>query len=201
MSRTYPFVVSIVFVIGFLYVGCTQPERKPMMEESAIDIQETEEVEEVETEVGKAVRFAHELWDTMQTAEYQENWHMWPGKEAFYSGTRPHGTLLTTYVNNTAYDAIVNGEEQLSNGSIIIKENYTPDKNLTTLTVMEKKEGYNPDDNNWFWVAYSPDGSIKMAGKVDACISCHGKESDNDYIFTSTLDEEYEEEFEFFEED
>jgi len=46
------------------------------------------------------------LWDYLKKENYAKNWKMWPGKKALYPGKEPHGALLTTYVNKTAYAAI-----------------------------------------------------------------------------------------------
>ncbi len=127
------------------------------------------------------------LWDYLKKENYAKNWKMWPGKEAFYPGQEPHGALLTTYVNKTAYMAIEGKKGQLPDGAIIVKENYTADKKLAALTVMYKVKGYNPQAGDWFWVKYLPDGKIAVEGKVDACIQCHGMQKTNDYITTAPL--------------
>jgi len=112
---------------------------------------------------------------------------MWPGKTALYPGTLPHGALLTTYVNDVAYKAIRAKKGKLPNGSIVVKENYMPDKSLAALTVMYKVKGYNSEANDWFWAKYMPDGKIEAEGKVDMCIGCHGMKKWNDYVLTAPL--------------
>lgn len=120
-------------------------------------------------------------------------WQMWPGKEEFYPGKEPHGALLTTYVTDDGISAIESGAGTLPNGSIIVKENYLPDKTLAALTVMYKENGYDPEHNDWFWVKYLPNGTIAAEGKVKGCIDCHNQpkaefdNQTNDYIFTSDL--------------
>jgi len=128
---------------------------------------------------------AAQLWEQFQSANYQDNWALFPGKGKLYKGTEPHGMLLTTYVNKTAEQALTSGTKELPKGSILIKENYMPDKTLAAITVMEKT-GDAKDD--WFWVKYNPDGSIatmekekdgmKMnipvaGGKETMCAMCH----------------------------
>ena len=84
--------------------------------------------------------------------------------------------LLTTYVNKTAYSGLKSGAKELPKGSILIKENYKPDKTLAAITVMDKT-GDGKDD--WYWVKYMPDGSVakkgdmSLAGKPGGCIGCH----------------------------
>ncbi|MBI2861046.1 MAG: cytochrome P460 family protein [Chloroflexi bacterium] len=114
-------------------------------------------------------------------------WKMWPGKQALYPGTEPHGALLTTYVTDNAFSAIDGKEGSIPNGSIVVKENYMPDKTLAAITVMYKVKGYDPEHNDWFWLKYAPDGKIDVSGKVDMCYGCHGGKRDNDYIMTSPL--------------
>ena len=124
----------------------------------------------------------------------------WPDKEVFYKGREPHGALLTTYVNDAALKTIINKKGPMPSGATIITENYTPDKTLDSITRMHKIEGFNPKVNDWFWVKFGPDGKIVtaekygqtliLAGKVAACIECHGGQTANDYIFTSPLREE-----------
>lgn len=116
-----------------------------------------------------------------------QKWQMWPGKEALYTGQHPHGAFLTTYVTPQAYDAIENKAGQIPADALIVKENYSPEKQLAAVTVMYKKEGYNPEAGDWFWLKYLPDGTIEKEGKAEGCINCHGTRKDNDYIFTSPI--------------
>lgn len=118
-----------------------------------------------------------------QTDPY-EQWELWPGKDKFYEGTEPHGALLTTYVNEPALNALQKGEEP-PDGSIIVKENYTPDKELAAVTVMYKKSGYNPQAGDYFWLKYAPDGKIEAEGKAEGCINCHRAAQGNDWLFTN----------------
>lgn len=125
---------------------------------------------------GDAMQKAEALWGMMQADKYQETWALFPGKGKFYTGQEPHGMLLTTYVNKTAYSGLKSGAKELPKGSILIKENYKPDKTLAAITVMDKT-GDGKDD--WYWVKYMPDGSVakkgdmSLAGKPGGCIGCH----------------------------
>lgn len=129
---------------------------------------------------------AERLNDYIIKYEPYRSWQLWPGKGRLYEGTQPHGMLLTTFVNDAASRSI-RKNEGLADGSIIVKENYTLDKEFTGLTVMYKIKGYNPEAGDWFWVKYAPDGKAQAAGKVDACIKCHQKVKANDYIWTGKV--------------
>ncbi|MCW8193853.1 cytochrome P460 family protein [Proteobacteria bacterium 005FR1] len=126
---------------------------------------------------------AEAVWSYLQQQNY-EQWPFWPGKEGFYEGTRPHGAQLKTYVNETALDALKDFDGDMPAGSIIVKENYTPQKDLAAVTVMyQAGEGYNADHNNWFWLKRLPDGTVEAAGKVDSCQACH-QSAPKAYLFT-----------------
>jgi len=113
-------------------------------------------------------------------------WSLWPEKGRLYKGTEPHGALLTTFVNDTAMHSIKK-KKGMADGSIIVKENYTADRKFTSLSVMYKIKGYNPEGGDWFWAKYSPDGKAEASGKVKGCIDCHSKMKNNDFIFTGKV--------------
>ena len=116
-----------------------------------------------------------------------------------YTGTHPHGAILDTVDARTR----VGSDE----GPVIIKRNYggkdvskanvanNPGKYLKAVTVMFKRAGYDPEDKDWFWVKYGPDGSVLknpkgmlLAGKVAkgmsvGCISCHKAAPGGDMVF------------------
>ena len=129
-----------------------------------------------------------ELYAHITQEDSYRGWKMWPGKDELYPASEPHGAFLTTYVTDSAFSAIQGRRGSIPYGSIIVKENYTPDKELAALTVMYKVSGYDPDNNDWFWAKYLPDGTIDAEGRVPGCISCHGLQRENDFIYTSTLE-------------
>ena len=102
----------------------------------------------------------------------------------------PHGAFLKMYLNRYA----ISSPKQMPHRSIVIKENYGPDKQtLMAITVMYRMKGYDPQHNDWYWVKYNPDGStalappekggMPLAGKVAGCIQCHSESADSDFAF------------------
>ena len=124
--------------------------------------------------------------DHLTISKYQE-WPLWPGTEKLYKGSRPHGSFLTTYVSQGAFDAIEAKAGKIPYGEFIIKENYTGEKKLAAITVMFKRKGYDANAGDWFWMKYSPDGKIAKEGKVAGCINCHMSVVENDWLFTGSL--------------
>ncbi|MFQ5956311.1 MAG: cytochrome P460 family protein, partial [Candidatus Brocadiales bacterium] len=124
------------------------------------------------------------LWSYITKDSPYTGYKFWPGKTPLYKGTVPHGALLNLYVTENAHAAAVSKAGVMPDGSILVKENYKPDKTLASVTVMYKVAGYNPEANDWFWAKYSPAGDIMAEGKVPMCIACHGGRKANDYLMT-----------------
>lgn len=114
-------------------------------------------------------------------------WDLWPGKGKLYQGQHPHGAYLTTYVSPLARYAIEDKAGEIPYTAFIVKENYTPEKQLDAVTVMYKSEGYDPEAGDWFWLKYAADGTIQKEGKVAGCIGCHAAVKGNDWLFTGPL--------------
>lgn len=130
---------------------------------------------------------AAKMWQCITEKNPYLGFHFWPGKEGFYEGTRPHGAILRTYVSPKAYLDITNKKGMFSEGAVIVKENYSPEKKLMAVTVMKKVKGYDPEHNDWYWAKYGPDGTALKEGKVEGCIKCHLEVKDNDYAFSGSL--------------
>ena len=109
-----------------------------------------------------------------------------------FKGKAPHGGIQQIYATKVT----VNGHR----GRALVKANHTakgasiqsvydkPNKYLSSYTVMfANKAGYDPKNQNWFWVRYLPKGritrtgtGIAVAGRVGkiskiGCIGCHRK--------------------------
>lgn len=120
-------------------------------------------------------------------------WGTWPSDEWNNFNTNlvsgaPHGNVVRIYVNEIALEAADGFNNELPEGSMIVKENYVgndPENpgELDALTIMYKVDGFNADANDWFWVKAKPDGSqIDAEGAVDGCIGCHSQEGHQDYV-------------------
>lgn len=144
-----------------------------------------------------SIRYAERLWSAMEAADLAG-----PGALVSkpYQGQHPHGAVLDTIEGTLS----VGGHT----GTLIVKRNYggegvsidkvynDPDRWLGAVTVMFKREsGYDPDNKNWFWAKYLPDGSLDknpkgaaLAGRVAkgmnaGCIACHTGAPGGDYVF------------------
>ena len=137
--------------------------------------------------------FRAALWKYLSEGKTAyKNWTSWPGRNGIYKGQSPHGAYLKMYGNRAAAFS----PEELPHGSIIVKENYGPDKEtLMAVTVMYRSRGFDPQHYDWYWLKYNPDGTIAttppeagskpIAGKFASCIECHGAAAGNDYTFAN----------------
>jgi hypothetical protein len=129
------------------------------------------------------------LWSWVKKHDYRK----WNGPDGsapeFQPGESPHGALIKTYVSKLAARNL----EELPNGSVVVKENYSPEKKLMAITVMQRSDGYDPEHGDWYYAKYMPDGkiaktppemkSMPIAGKVNMCIDCHTGAADNDFLY------------------
>jgi hypothetical protein len=63
--------------------------------------------------------------------------------------------------------------------------------------MVQREAGYDPENNDWYWVKYSPAGGVEkneegtaLAGRVakgagQGCIACHASARGGDYFFTN----------------
>jgi hypothetical protein len=142
--------------------------------------------------------YAEQVWSTMEEMNLAGEGML---RSFPYEGVAPHGMMLETLYT----EATVGGHT----GDLIVKRNYgpegvsidavlsDPDKHLGAVTVMFRREaGFDPDNADWFWVKYLPDGSLdknpkgmRLAGRVakgadQGCIACHSG-AGPDMVFTS----------------
>ncbi len=142
--------------------------------------------------------YAQLLWDAMQAQKLVGAGMI---RSAPYEGTDPHGMMLETFYTS----ASIKGHE----GDLVVKRNFgpegvtedevlrDPEHHLGAITVMFRREaGYDPEDHDWFWVKFLPDGSldkapngVSLAGMVgkgmdSGCIACHSA-AEGDMVFTT----------------
>jgi hypothetical protein len=118
-----------------------------------------------------------------------ETYAFWPGHEDVQLGQAPHGIFHRIYANRDLYVSLPRENNTAPYGSIIVKENLNSEKELLKITVMAKVEGFDPENGDWFWGVYTPDGVEEMSGKLGGCITCHEGMADNDYVIVQRLDE------------
>lgn len=129
-----------------------------------------------------------------------------------YKGVQPHGLVLENLVSEA-----VLGDHK---GMLVVKRNYGPKgideatvannrwAALKAITIMFSREaGYDPDNQNWFYAKYLPNGSldknpkgVSLAGCVakgagpngadGGCIACHRAAPGDDFLYVTALPEQ-----------
>lgn len=146
-----------------------------------------------------SIEYSQDLWAALGSAKLVGS----PADNpAPYKGVHPHGAILTT-----VHTELTVGQHS---GKVIVKKNYggegvstetvaaDPVKYLKAVTVMfQREEGYDAENQNWFWAKYTPDGGLhsndkkmKLAGRVakgkpQGCIACHTAAPGGDMIYTN----------------
>ncbi|MCH8224139.1 MAG: cytochrome P460 family protein, partial [Chloroflexi bacterium] len=128
-----------------------------------------------------------EVWSFLQNSDYQSEWELWPGTTERFEGAEPHGALHTVYANPTTLDALRGTSNLLPNGSIVVKDNFTSESVYDVSTIMYKIDGFDPENNDWFWAMVGADGDVRREGKIEGCNACHGSQANNDYIWIGPL--------------
>jgi hypothetical protein len=169
MKKILSFALMMLFVFAFVHSSLAIHETIP-----------------ADTQIPEPGPNGVKLYEYIMKLKPYADWQLFPGKDRMYPGTQPHGSFLTTYVNDAAYYSLKD-KKGMSDGSIIAKENYTADKKLNSITVMYKIIGYNPKAGDWFWAKYGPGGNVIASGKVEACITCHESKKENDYIYSGAV--------------
>ncbi|ESR24646.1 hypothetical protein [Lutibaculum baratangense] len=133
------------------------------------------------------VEYAATLWEVMTNARLAGENSI---KVRPFEGSEPHGTVQEVLSTT----ATVDGHE----GKLLVKRNHggegvtiqevydNPVEHLAAVTIMFKREeGYDPENQNWFWAKYLPSGEldvnpdgVELAGRVakgadEGCIACH----------------------------
>lgn len=141
------------------------------------------------------VAYGDKLWKQLEERGYNST------PSVVYEGTTPHGQVVEVL------------EGKIDGKTVLVKRNYRGEnltvadviqdraKYLKAITVMKKREeGYDPENQNWFYAKYKADGSyfkkmgmIPVVGRVAKgidnknCISCHSNMPDFRFVTDKSL--------------
>jgi len=131
------------------------------------------------------------LWERIASESDYTSYAFWPGHEGERPGQAPHGVIHRIYVNRTLLEGLPAADLKAPAGSIIVKDNLDASGNLGAITVMAKVPGFDPENGDWYWARYTPDGTAAAAGSLQSCIVCHAGVADNDYVIVRPLDKPF----------
>ena len=192
--RASSFLVVLLFALCLIYAGCGKSDNKSVTgqksstserveqdvtktadkvgEEAKVAVgdvaKKSEEIHEAQVEELRKkapAEVATELWNLIQTEEYQ-HWKSMPGTEMLNKDAATKKLYFKTYMNDLALNAVANKSKALPPGSIIVKERYDDQNQLQSISAMINLGRSDPKDINWFWAQYSPDGKALKMGET-----------------------------------
>lgn len=94
-----------------------------------------------------------------------------------------HGSQVKTFMDAEALKSYQEQRFPYADGSVSLKESYNGSGEIQRLYMMQKIEGYDSNNNDWFYAVMSPEGEVRERGKVGYCISCHARVRDRDFLY------------------
>ncbi|MBM4369957.1 MAG: cytochrome P460 family protein [Deltaproteobacteria bacterium] len=127
---------------------------------------------------------AEALWEEIQGYDGWAQLEAWAGVKASCDGT--HGPYVQIWHDDGAA-TLVEGDVAIApDGATLVKEAYESDAStLKSVAVMQKRDGYDADNGDWFWAMYGADGSVSQAGSLSGCYGCHASGTDH-VLYTSS---------------
>jgi hypothetical protein len=166
MSKRFYFTISISILLAFAGIACKSAKSYPDLTADGIT--------------------AETAWARITSEANYKKYSMWPSHSGVQPGQSPHGRFHKIFINDKLRDALPIDGRIAPVGSIVVKENYSPDKELGAYTIMIKVADYNPDNGDWFFAKYTVDGTAEVSGRLQKCADCHV--GDNDYLMVHELD-------------
>lgn len=130
------------------------------------------------------VAYAEEMWEEIADYRSWEQVGKWTSKPV-ESPVHTGAPWVIAYYD----DALVawDGKGEAPDGATSVKEQWDEQAGagsdpVDLWTVMRKREGFDPDNGDWFWAWYDADGSVHSAGRIDLCLECH-QSAATDYVF------------------
>ena len=177
-------ILIVICIVGIS--GCTDSTTEDTQVPSDIEEDNTsEESMTDEVDVPETEPDASSLFSAFAENDAYKEWSIWPGKEAMMEGSGVHGDYVSVYISDNALSSAEVAGATMPYETMVVKEGFNSDEELTGIYLMYKAEGFDPENNDWFWASYSPEGAVKAEGKVGGCISCHEGKEDADYIFVN----------------
>jgi len=174
-------IITLVFAASFINTG----ECLPASESGILELLSAVVIERslMRAEENLPLTDAQDLWSYITETNPYRRWGLLPGYERMYKGKSPHGDYLKLYANPMAVNA-ARKKMTMPNGSIIVQENYGPDrKTIMAITPMYKVKGYNTEAGDWFWAKYASNGNVFISGKPADCIDCHRTKEAKGWLF------------------
>lgn len=123
---------------------------------------------------------AADLWDAIADRASWDQPSKWQGVQPS-NDLSPHGPYAEIHGNSIA---AANFGATHDDGAVLTKDIFEDADGTMARNVfaMQKIDGYDPDNGDWFWVRYDLDGSAVAAGAVGGCYGCHEDGTDHSFV-------------------
>ena len=128
------------------------------------------------------------IWKHIKKSDPYVEYAFMPGKEGLYKPVNPHGYWMQTFINEEALESIEDKRKTFKDGSIIVSEKHSKEKELSYILVMFKDKGYNSKSGDWFWEQFDITGEPRQEAKEVKSISCHSDRVDEAFGLIYTLE-------------
>lgn len=129
---------------------------------------------------------AADLWTAIDGYDSWAQADAWTGVQP-HAGSHGGASHVQMWFNDVADGAY---GDTIPDGGISVKETYdSADGAALKIFVMEKIDGYDDANGDWFYARYSPDGTVDTAGAdASSCAACHNGASEGDRLLSVTTD-------------
>jgi CubicO group peptidase (beta-lactamase class C family) len=129
-----------------------------------------------------------EAYDLAIAGDAYKSWATFPNAAPeLYPSAQHNGDFVRSYMNDVAAASLASFSGEFPDGSILVKEQYADaeGKTLNGHTVMWKREGYDPEHGDWYWIAFNGAGETTVHnGMAEYCYGCHASATANDWVYT-----------------
>lgn len=132
----------------------------------------------------KDIEYSKYLWQKLEDGKFNST------ASNLYLGPPPHGGVREVLEGKIDGKRVLLKRNYGGAGISIEKVEANRDLYLKAITVMIKKDGFNPKNGDWFWAKFKADGTLDktpkkqaIVGKFPGCIGCHQAAKKTDFVF------------------
>ena len=132
---------------------------------------------------------SREAYDIAIAGDAYKDWEQFPNATPDLKPSGQHnGDFVRSYMNDIAFKAIADFSGEFPDGSILVKEQFADVEGTKPNghTVMWKREGYDPEHGDWYWIAFNGAGETTVHnGMASYCSDCNAAVKTAAWVYTA----------------